>query len=691
MTRASPRAHHRQSSVHLCHAGSAPIPAAVTSLMLSKVASTQPSTAPQIAVDLGWSPCQITTSASSTVQLENSADVEASTGAVSHTQGTRQRVRRSMLLPPSSGVHWCSFCSSHAVATEVCVAPPQARATTVIDTDWQPCVGSCAWHISTRAQFCVARLQSYNHSQTLASALQPVAPGTPATYSTPAGAFPVLNPVSSCAHGGDWLGGLQVRACIPEAALSLNCDQPNWVWVPELACTKRCGGGTRGWQLVCQNRQGLWLRHAVCGDTSPPLRPSAVVCNTAPCASVMWVPSVWSECGTYGMRTRELTCSRIRRGIAAVAAPSEACAVLEKPVVLETCPGTLAAFRCTDSACYRGNCTAAGDACVCERGWSGAHCDFHQDACAGVLSAAGRCCSGARGASGECCAAGQDLDRLGQCCAAAEIDACRVCHGQATAMDLVGSCGTGRIDASGLRCDGVVDECGVCNGTGTSCALSAVVQLVLVSALSPNRTHTRNLDASGLAQDAASELLATIVPAPASQISVVVTERPREWTTLNETVVVTRTVTADVTIAPAAVAAAAQPHAQTYWLYQRLNAATLASSTLLDDTGSITYAGNAVQVRGVQVLLAAVLSVDRRAVCGNGLCELGELAPVLANGTYGTPCRQDCALSVLGCPTDSDGTFCSGALPQMGLATDDASLGSATTVYSQRLRGLEVK
>ena len=335
--------------------------------------------------------------------------------------------------------------------------PHHVQLATLVDTDWQPCGGSCAWHVSTQAQFCVARLTSFGAGGAVDAAITPASSSLPTAYQTPAGAFPALGPTSDCALGEGAQEDLRVRACIPEAALLLTCDAPSWAWVPAASCSTLCGGGTRDWRLVCQDRFGTWLRAKRCqGDK--PLKPSAVVCNTAPCGRVAWVPGPWSECDAFGWRRRELACAEFAAGAASRAVNARVCAQLEAPATEAQCTAGISAesFECQQQACYRGNCTDDGSACACEQGWHGAHCDFKQG-CSGIIAADGGCCAGLRSASGNCCAAGQELDRYSECCAPSELDACRVCRGSSTAVDLAGSCGTGRLDAGGLRCDGVLD------------------------------------------------------------------------------------------------------------------------------------------------------------------------------------------------------------------------------------------
>ena len=62
----------------------------------------------------------------------------------------------------------------------------------------------------------------------------------------------------------------------------------------------------------------------------------------------------------------------------------------------------------------------------------------------------------------------------------------------------------------------------------------------------------------------------------------------------------------------------------------------------------------------MQVLLSRVDHVGRAGVCGNGVCELGELVAVADDGTVAAGCAQDCPTPVLACPHDAQGVTCSG-------------------------------
>jgi hypothetical protein len=76
--------------------------------------------------------------------------------------------------------------------------------------------------------------------------------------------------------------------------------------------------------------------------------------------------------------------------------------------------------------------------------------------------------------------AGSLIDSKGTCCEAGIVDACGVCNGTGKAMDMYAQCCSGALDAKGACCMGVIDECGVCNGTN-ACDVKAEI----VGAVSP--------------------------------------------------------------------------------------------------------------------------------------------------------------------------------------------------------------
>jgi hypothetical protein len=623
--------------------------------MRSQVSTTELSDALQIQVDLGWSACHVIP------PTETPDGVPPTPSGQESGTGTRSRKIQSLLLPKSGSPHWCAFCAGQSETFQACDATLHAHSASVTHTDWQPCIGSCGWYVSTRVQFCVTRLERFTPvRQGLGVLLHSNTTQTPgANDENMPGMFPVLNSAAECAHAGEWLQELQVRTCPLESELSLHCNGPSWMWVATAECTAKCNGGVQEWKLVCQESAGKWVDEKLCTSV-PPVQPPPSICNTAPCRYTLWVAGDWGLCSSStSERTRYLTCSSITSGGSPQTVADANCQGLSLPVSMEPCKK--AVFVCVTGACHRGTCTHGDTACTCNKGWIGSRCeDF--EGCRGLVSQSGMCCPGVRSVSGECCLVGEELDAKGQCCTTADLDACRLCGGRSKVVDLVGACGTGRIDASGRHCDGLLDECGVCNGSGLSCALQATLHIALVATGPINSNNSTALMEKNISRLAVMQLMASIIPVPASALSISIIEGPPVFSLHNKTLVSTRVVTTDVTVLPMALTPDVRTYAQVYWLHKVLAAAMLTSSAMLDDTGSMAYGGTPVTLHGVEALLADVTAVGRRSVCGNGVCEVGEIAPIFANGTFGKPCLSDCPLTILPCPRNAQGDFCSGVL-----------------------------
>ena len=163
----------------------------------------------------------------------------------------------------------------------------------------------------------------------------------------------------------------------------------------------------------------------------------------------------------------------------------------------------------------------------------------------GVVDSQLQCCaSGLVTPSGACCPAGAVLDAAGACCTAGVLDSCGVCGGAGKYVDLSGACCPTQLDANGMCCQvgagwrggrggrvahrggpwhelpctgfgvcqcidsraclpaclptplppslqsGAVDECGVCNGLGNSCA----VEVALAITVSPQLIHADSIE-----------------------------------------------------------------------------------------------------------------------------------------------------------------------------------------------------
>lgn len=189
--------------------------------------------------------------------------------------------------------------------------------------------------------------------------------------------------------------------------------------------------------------------------------------------------SAWSACSATcggGNRTRTVLCV----DSTGVQASYSQC-VGKKPRSTEQCNVQKCDF-CADNICLgRGTCTAG--ACTCRDGYKGLFCEIPGSCSSGVIDSKLACCpSGLVNLRGECCPGGERLDADGECCSQS-IDVCGVCGGNGMFVDMQGSCCT-VADANGVCCpSGLVDECGVCDGAGNSCAVQLASQVTVPSNL----------------------------------------------------------------------------------------------------------------------------------------------------------------------------------------------------------------
>ena len=178
------------------------------------------------------------------------------------------------------------------------------------------------------------------------------------------------------------------------------------------------------------------------------------------------VSSPWSAC-VDGTQSRHVTCVN---AYYEVEDPGK-CLDSIKPVAVRSC----------DGKCGPSGVLVLDDICVCPFGWSGVNCTVPVAVCVrngGVISKEGDCCSsGLVGSDGRCCSAGTRLDRLGMCCDA-RVDICGECGGSGRFIDITGVCCSNMLDSSGKCChSGIVDRCGVCDGTGLSCYLTIDLEI----------------------------------------------------------------------------------------------------------------------------------------------------------------------------------------------------------------------
>ena len=468
------------------HADS-PLPLALVALEKGVLHSSAASNAPQVPIGLGWSPCALH---STPLSLSTSAQsTSASSNSTSGTSTKRIRTTSTLALLPGNEAKWCPFCVHGESSEAVCPTPTLATTADVISNDWSACDSGCRGHNSHRAQFCSVPVACLAGPAAEADKLcrstaqrgtETAGNGKQLLSVHARGAFHVLQSPRHCAVSEEVLRETRVRPCgdLSESQ-SAQCETPQWRWEDFGDCSKTCGGGSRERRAMCIAPSGRFLKDTECSGAKPP-QPQTTVCNTHACTHTLWHADDWGACEDTGVRLRIVRCMLVEAGGARTDVEDSQCESSVKPVETARCdiPDDVV-FECLSGDCYKGNCTQSGAYCECELGWHGQRCDTRVD-CPGLTSSKGDCCPNLRGADTLCCAATQVLDRNGACVDPDALDVCRVGNGTATALDLVGACGSGSLYAGGMLCGGALDECGVCGGTGLSCDMYALVSAALV-------------------------------------------------------------------------------------------------------------------------------------------------------------------------------------------------------------------
>jgi len=474
-----------------------------------------------------------------------------------------------------------------------------------------------------------------------------------------------------------------------------------WETGPWSECSVKCGGGYRTRSVtcvLCSAERNLSSSSSSSNSTDDDDgacaayadRPSASEpCNGFACSPVAWSASSWSACvaaagsdpcAGNGTRTRSVLC--IEHGTHGASVVDDSTCLLSasqtafdpRPSTSEGClvagcesPEMHRPCGYTDPPCSgRGVCsssssvvsatstTASVEACVCDAGFSGSHCQSTStcsiqasdgECCdtGGGLTTAGVCCSGALsvlswdGAS--CCAA---LSPCGGCLGVHDAivsnhnssSSGSSCHNSRMVRSLSGACCRGAISSDGECCDGAVDACGVCDGGGASCSTSFTMSLggdaggcVLDASATACATYLEALElevckALGLLEYCALDL------ADSSSSTTGSRRRLASQKGLSIEVKVVSAGTSDLPLEPSEVAAVVP------------NATSFAASA--------TAAG----------------------VCGNGVCEAGELCAAHAGRAC---CLADCPIEVKQCHVGASlVVFASAAALQAGANASSA-------------------
>lgn len=273
----------------------------------------------------------------------------------------------------------------------------------------------------------------------------------------------------------------------------------------------------------------------------------------------------------------------------------------------------------------------------------------------GIVDANLACCvSGLVNVRGECCPQGDRLDADGECCSQS-IDVCGVCGGTGLFIDMQGTCCT-VADANGVCCrSGNVDECGVCNGLGNTCDVKLTTKIQVPASLmmgssvqegplkeyfqglaasmglqngtvsvgsvssSPAGNGRRKLLTAGSGGRALSQLLVAEAPSPSSSTQ---QQQPDavSFIPLDVNVIITPPTDPNTTHVP-------------------FNAAYLAAQMEATAASSEMTTNTAITMQGSP-------EPGRDAICGNGVCEIGERSNI---GAHDGSCPQDCGLPAIAC------------------------------------------
>eukprot|EP00899_Mesostigma_viride_P023150 jgi/Mesvir1/4019/Mv08154-RA.1 len=227
-------------------------------------------------------------------------------------------------------------------------------------------------------------------------------------------------------------------------------------------------------------------------------------CNSLACSLAAWEAGPWGSCSSVcggGTRVRSVSCVG-EDGLPFVAGPGDAGCGPVEPVSEDSCssePCTPADFCLgqPEPVCSgHGGCNRALGVCLCGGGWQGTLCQIPPQCSPGDrVDGAGQCCVSVVDVDGFCCGEGMVsegalrmplLDREGHCCVPpSSLDAQGICGGAASVVDvLYRPCAPpGVLDAGGVCCaSGSLDFCG---SDLASLALLPAELLAVISFLDP--------------------------------------------------------------------------------------------------------------------------------------------------------------------------------------------------------------
>lgn len=418
-----------------------------------------------------------------------------------------------------------------------------------------------------------------------------------------------------------------------------DCADFGWVVGSWSVCSRPCGGGERTRNVTCLAADGGPSPDpSFCAGAEPDRQ---MLCNTLPCVANTWVVDEWSECSAQcdgGTMTRSVWCT----DELGFALPDESCAAASHRPSTESACNTDACTRCDANRCSgRGHCDDETGTCDCDgTAYTGAFCHVPLECASEVIDRDGSCCdSGVLDPSGVCCSgASPALDADGVCCTSGQLDVCGRCDGDAVAIDTSGVCCPGVLTAAGICCpSGVLDACGVCDGDSASCGTRVSVSVVVDDDFSIDDEFST--DFALVAANAETEL-AALLGVDAGSVTLADMRRAQSFRRRR---LQDGTIVVDV----------------------QLDVQPLASSTqeesgplTADEVSALVDAAFTPGGAADESSFVGTASIAAHAICGNDVCEVGELCV----SSIDDCCISDCATVVLPCEVPPGSTEeCGGA------------------------------
>mmetsp|Transcript_85484 Transcript_85484/g.207188 ORF Transcript_85484/g.207188 Transcript_85484/m.207188 type:complete len:1463 (+) Transcript_85484:100-4488(+) len=417
----------------------------------------------------------------------------------------------------------------------------------------------------------------------------------------------------------------------PAASESCNVEEcPLFMWESSewTPCTARCGGGTSDRDVHCIETANSEVVDASNCDADAQLA-SERVCNTVVCRvdSRFWETTSFGECSEAcggGVQTRTVLCVDAdgSERDASECEPETSGAGAQPPS--EAACNTHACDVCASGPCGdHGTCSSEFDAtvCECEDGFQGAFCAT-PDTCDGDVDASNECCAGVMMAGGECCGTNLSarVDSTGACCESGIVDACGVCDGDSVQLSVTGECcgpdAVPELDGAGLCCySGHVDVCGVCGGDGTSCSVVAQITVEVpegtdaAAVLVPNSPERLEFEV-----DTFPSLIAPLLGVDASLVTVVDVQASSVGDNL---------LVVSFSVLPSGDA---------------------------DSTSAGVLLARVNEAAADNDFVTSVQSISTDGVCGNNLCEYGEVCSLAVSDATAC-CPSDCPITLHVCPT----------------------------------------